>query len=160
MAGEKIGQARKGALEFGEEALKRGYAVGLIQFASASTTRRLSEPSRSLADVRASLERLEVDGSTNMSFGINLAREMVGDQGNRVICIVTDGMPDSVPDAIASALAARESGIEIMAVGTDDADWNFLSQIVTRRELAAKVERAELQSQLANMAKQLPLLGK
>ena len=53
---------------------------------------------------------------------------------------------------------ARAKGVEIMAVGTDDADRKFLSQIVSRKELATKVERPQFRSQIASYGQQLPQL--
>ncbi len=64
-----------------------------------------------------------------MAAGIDLAVSQIGGVPGSVICIVTDGEPNSQHDTIVSARAARARGIEIMAVGTDDADWTFLSRI-------------------------------
>ena len=158
MEGDKIRQARRGALEFGQDAVRRGYQVGVIMFSSAAATRVVLRPSSALESFQASLEQLTASGSTAMANGIDLAVSEIGGRPGGVICIVTDGAPNSQKDTIASARAARAKGIEIMAVGTDDADWKFLSQIVSRTELAAKVERVQFRAQIAGMAKKLPQL--
>ncbi len=155
MTGEKLNHARSGSLAFAADALSRGFAVGVLQFGSVAE--ELAPPGRSEPELRAALEKLHVTGSTNMAAGIDRAVTLLGGKSG-VICIVTDGMPDSPPETLAAVARAREAGIEIMAVGTDDADWNFLSKIVGRKELAAKVERAQLGRQIGDMAKLLPKL--
>jgi Mg-chelatase subunit ChlD len=157
MAGDKIRQAREGALDFGRDAINRGYAVGVVGFGSAAEM--LAAPSQHEGSFSGALARLSVSGTTNMAAGIDAATTTLGTRGNRIVCVVTDGMPDSIGDAITSAQRARASGIEIMAVGTDDADWTFLSQIVSRRELATKIERREFGKQIASMSKMLPQLA-
>ena len=158
MKGDKLRQARRGAMEFGEDAIRRGYMVGIVAFASTNSTIVLLSPTTALTPFRAALEKLALAGSTDMATGIGLATTQIDRRPGSVICIVTDGEPDSQKETIASASHARTLGIEIMAVGTDDADWEFLSQIVTRTELAAKVERAQFSTQIASMAKNLPQL--
>jgi molecular chaperone DnaK len=158
MAGDKLRQASEGALDFGRNALHSGYAVGVIQFGSHAE--KLSDPVRLPGKLEDAVAQLRISGSTNMSAGIELAASLLASGAHRVICVVTDGMPNSVTDTLASASRARAQGIEIMAVGTDDADWSFLSQIVSRKELAKKVESHLLGSQIASMAKLLPQLPK
>ena len=158
MEGDKIRQARRGALEFGQDAVRRGYQVGVIMFSSISATRVVLRPSAALELFQTSLEKLTASGNTAMANGIDLAVSEIGGRPGGVICIVTDGEPNSQKDTSASARAARAKGIEIMAVGTDDADWKFLSQIVSRTELAAKVDRVQFRAQIAGMAKKLPQL--
>jgi Mg-chelatase subunit ChlD len=156
MAGSKIDQARTGALNFGGDALRRGYLVGAVQFGS--MVGDLLAPTNSEEGLKKALEKIRIDGSTNMSAGIDRAVVLLGARGIRIICIVTDGMPDNVEETIRSAALARSVGIEIMVVGTDDADWTFLSQMVSRVELATKVDAQKLGLELAKMAKLLPQL--
>ncbi len=158
MDGDKIRQARRGALEFGHDAVRRGYIVGVLKFSSESATVVIFPPSAALEPFGASLERLKPGGSTAMAGGIDLAVTQISGRPGSVICIVTDGEPNSQKETIASAAKARAKGIEIMAVGTDDADWKFLSQIVSRKELATKVDRPQFRAQIASMAKNLPQL--
>ena len=41
--------------------------------------------------------------------------------------ILTDGYPDAPESAVEQALAARGQGIEIVAIGTGDADRDYLA---------------------------------
>ena len=155
MSGAKLTQAIAGALSFAADAIKRKYTVGLVSFASAAELLCLPEDSFSVLSSRA--ERLNASGSTNMKAGIEkAAAELVKSAGLRVIVIVTDGMPDSPELALAAANKAKESGIDIIAIGTDDADQMFLQKIASRSELAVNVPSARLQSGIAGAAKMLP----
>ena len=157
MARDKLRQAQAGALAFAKDALGRGYAIGIVQFDSEAYVR--APPGREIGALHAAVETRAVSGTTNLADGLRLAAEQVGARPNSVICIVTDGVPDSPSAAMQAAADAKGRGIDIMAVGTDDADWDYLSRLVTRTELAAKVEANRLGQQIADMSKKLPLLG-
>ncbi len=155
----KMQQARRGALEFTREAQAKGYRVGLISFACAASL-CLKATQEELASIRETLAWLKAGhGSTNMAAGIRMAREQLADeQSERVMCIVTDGQPDSDKAALYEAEQAKEAGIEIMTVGTDDADKAFLEQLASRHQLSAKVASHELEQGMVAMAKMLPML--
>ena len=155
---DKMQQARRGALQFAREAQGKGYLVGLIGFASDAEI--LLEPTESLEGIRQGLGQMKAGrGSTNMADGIQTARELLADErGEKVMCIVTDGQPDDDELALAEAAKAKQLGIEIMTIGTDDADRAFLERIASRHELSAKVESHELEKEMVNMAKMLPML--
>lgn len=155
MDGDKLRQARKGGLGFAEQAFRDGYGVGLIAFDS--DARLLTSPVRDQKEISAAAERLSIGGSTNMAAGIVLATEQIGKEGGTsVICIVTDGYPDDPEAAIRAAHAAKEKQIDIIAIGTDDADQEFLARLATRKELARKVERPQLRKGISEMALLLP----
>ena len=86
-----------------------------------------------------------------------MAKDKLFDKaGEKVICIVTDGMPDDKKTTLAVTNEARIQGIEIMAIGTDDADKVFLEERVTRKDLSLKVSRDQLERGIISMAKMLP----
>ena len=153
--GNKIRQAKKGAIGFAEEAQKKEYSIGLIQFASHAE--HILDPQNELTSLSASVERLSANGSTNMAAAIQIARDKLSDKaGEKVICIVTDGMPDDRKATLDAANEARIQGIEIMTIGTDDADKEFLEELATRKELSLKVLRDQLERGIVSMAKMLP----
>jgi molecular chaperone DnaK len=155
MSGSKITQATEGALAFAGDALKKQYSIGLIAFASAAEI--LCRTEDSLSIIASKAQRMIASGSTNMTDGIEAAAaELENGAGVRAIVIVTDGVPDNPETALRAARRAKESGIDIIAIGTDDADQRFLQQIASRAELAVKVARTELQSGVAGAAKLLP----
>lgn len=153
--GNKIEQAKSGAIGFAREAQRRGYAVGLIYFASKAE--HILEPQDECTRLHATVERISAMGSTNMTEAIQMAKDKLFDKaGEKVICIVTDGMPDDKKTTLAVTNEARIQGIEIMAIGTDDADKGFLDEMVTRKDLSLKVSRDQLERGIISMAKMLP----
>jgi len=76
-----------------------------------------------------------------------------------VIVIVTDGQPNRYDDPEATLKAAdiaKSKGIEIIAIGTDDADQDLLKKIASRKDLGQKVATTEFGKAIASTAKMLP----
>jgi len=155
MEGSKLIQAQNGSLEFADKALSSGYAVGLISFGSSAEV--LSELSLNLSALRESVQELNASGSTNMTAGIELAvEELTSRNGARAIVLVTDGAPDDRGSAIRAAEHAKASGIDIITIGTDDADIDFLRQLASRTDLAIDVSKKMLADGISAAAKLLP----
>ncbi len=92
-----------------------------------------------------------------MTAAMQLAvEELTGVNGMRAIVVVTDGMPDNPATVLSVAQRAKESGIEIIAIGTDDADRDFLNKLASRSDLMIKVSRELLGESIASAAKMLP----
>lgn len=155
MEGTKLVQAKEGALNFAAEAGSKGYLIGLIQFASSAT--HLYKPQKEIAFMRPYVEKMRADGSTNMAEGIHMATDRLSDKtGYRVVVIVTDGMPDDPKAALEAAELAKGNKIEIITIGTDDADKEFLKKLASQNELAIKVSKHQLEQGIVSSAKMLP----
>jgi Mg-chelatase subunit ChlD len=138
MSGYKLDQAKQGVRDFTNDAIKKGYLVGLIKFSSKA--QHLCEPTKDINKLTLQMQSLKATGSTNMAQAINMAHERLKSiEGSKVILIATDGQPDNVKASLNSALSAKNDGIEIIAIGTDDAVQAFLKQIASRNELGTKV---------------------
>lgn len=158
MAGQKLTQAKKGAVDFAEDARRKGYSVGLIRFSSIAT--HLCEPQGQISVLNRYLRAMDANGSTNMTDAILLALQNLRDRKeHRAMVVVTDGMPDSPSTALESARQAKANGIDILTIGTDDADRDFLAKLASRTGLAVKVAREQLGQGIASMAKMLPGRG-
>jgi molecular chaperone DnaK len=158
MAGDKLKQAKKGTLNFAKGALSKGYYTGLIQFDSSA--KLLCEPNKEIAVIEKAVEKMVVGDTTHMAKAIDMAshllREMIG---ARVIVIVTDGMPNGTGDpyfTLSKAEDVKKSGIDIIAIGTDDADKEFLKRLASRTDLGVKVESKHLEKTITNTANMLP----
>lgn len=155
MTGDKISQARSGAVDFSRSATQGGYATGLAVFADRAAmvcdpTVQSDAFERKVAAVRVGI----VGGGTNLAAGLDLAgrfRELAA------VVVVTDGQPNSCEDALRSAMTLKQRGIEILCIGTDDADKAFLDQLATRKELALHVGAKNIRASIGQ-ATQL-LLG-
>lgn len=150
----KLTLAKKGAIGYADEANKKGYSIGLIKFGSIAT--HILEPKYQLENYKYEVNKLSTGGSTNMTDAIQQAIERFIDIiGEKIIFIVTDGMPDDKDSVLKAATLAKEKGIEIMTLGTDDADEMFLYQLSTRKEFSNKVSHDNLQQGIVSMAKLL-----
>jgi uncharacterized protein YegL len=73
-----------------------------------------------------------------------------------VIVIATDGRPDSKRNAIKEAEKAKADNIDIITIGTDDAEQDFLKKMATRAELGNKVTREVFSQAISDASKLLP----
>ncbi len=158
MEGDKLKQAKKGALNFAKDALGKGYLTGLIRFDS--SPRLICEPFKDVSNLEKRLVSLEIGDTTHMAKAINLAHELLREiPETRVMVVVTDGMPNGPGDPIASLDAgqnAKRNGIDIIAIGTDDADQEFLKRLASRAELGIKVPSKQLEKTIRSSVKILP----
>jgi Mg-chelatase subunit ChlD len=158
MEGNKLKQAKRGTLNFAKDALDKGYLTGLIRFDSSA--KLICEPFKEITILEKSLASLEIGDTTHMAKAINLAHRLLEEMsGNRLMVIVTDGMPNGPGDPTASLSAgesAKRSEIDIIAIGTDDADKEFLKRLASRTELGIKVSSKQLEKTISSSAKMLP----
>ena len=161
MAGDKLHQAEKGALNFAKDAVAKGYSVGLIQFHSSAT--HLCEPCKEISVLDQCVRKMQIGGSTHMAKAIHLAHQQLIDRvGTRVIVIVTDGMPNGPGDPTTSLDAgdkAKKDSIDIITIGTDDAVKAFLEKLASRPDLGIKVSREHFERGISSTVKNLPQLG-
>ena len=150
-----IQQACLGAFGFAEQAIKSGYKVGVINFASGASI--CCQPSHSADEIKRSLQHCDAGGSTDMTAAISLAlQRLSGRDGRRAICIVTDGEPNDQRSAIETAKSAATDGIEIITIGVEGANETFLRLIATKAELSKPVKRTALAASITKAAGLLP----
>ena len=155
MVGYKISQVKKGILEFAQDAIKKEYSAGLIKFNTSAT--HLCEPKCDIGDLSAYLDKMDANGSTNMAAAITMAHEHLGDTGYaRVIVIATDGRPDKAQSALQAGQYAKNDGIDIITIGTYDADLRFLKKLATSEELGNKVSNEQFGKAIASAHLLLP----
>lgn len=156
--GDKIKQAQKGAIKFAKNAFGQGYYTGLIQFDTSPTV--VCEPGKDIKVLEKAVATMKASRSTHMAKAIKLAHTLLVSQpGIRVIVIVTDGQPNGEGDpqsTLMAAEAARSAGIFIMAIGTDDANSDFLKRLASRFDLGMKIERNQLASAISDSSRMLP----
>ncbi len=153
--GDKMEQAKRGSLAFAEEAIHKGYIVGLITFSYSADL--LLESQYETSQLHLIINNLHASGSTNLTGALHIARNQLTDMmGERILCVVTDGMPDDTTSALEMAKAIHQDGIDIMTIGTDDADKKFLRKLSTRDDLTIKVDRNHFEQGIVSMAKMLP----
>ena len=157
MAGGKLAQAKRGAIDFFNEARAKGYHVGLVKFETYAEL--ICEPQTELPVIRRYVEQLDRGISTDMAEGIMIAADKLrGQPGTRAIVVVTDGIPDNEEDALAAGREARNEGIDMITIGTDDADQGFLKKLASRENLSVIVTSENLGRGIASTAKMLPAM--
>jgi Mg-chelatase subunit ChlD len=162
MAGPKTRQAQDGGKAFAANALADGHRVGVISFADEAILLQAAIADRRL--IEKAIESLQIaQGGTNIAAGVSLAARSLGASGRRTIVLVTDGMPHpdtpaSRDDCLAMADEAKLSGIEIICIGTDDADLAFLRQLASLDEFAKHVSALDLKRELAGSYQLMKLL--
>nr|WP_246351431.1 VWA domain-containing protein [Deinobacterium chartae] len=106
--------------------------------------RLLSPPTDDRAALEAALDEVSDGGATDMAAGLEAgARSLEGTNGPRTLLLFTDGEPNTrlepvmiaKPKTAALALSLRAQGNRIVAVGTEDADMDFLSSVTGTHEL-------------------------
>jgi Mg-chelatase subunit ChlD len=156
MTGNKIEQAKNGAIDFARSVNRRGCSTALAIFGDRAAM--VCDPTADTQTFEKKIARLTVGlvgGTTNLAAGLHLAAKF--ERLNAVV-VVTDGQPNSVPEALAAADALKQRRIDILCIGTDDADKDFLAELATRSDLALHVKAQNLRASLA-AASQLLLGG-
>lgn len=155
MTGNKLEQAKKGIIEFAKDAILKEYLTGLIKFDSSA--KHICEPVTDVGYLQGHMKGIAASGSTNMVDAIKMAHERLKDiDCSRVIVIATDGQPDDVNKTIKVGDLAKDDGIEIITIGTDDADQKFLKRLASRNDLGTKVSKEMFAITISSAYKLLP----
>jgi len=111
-----------------------------------------------LKELTLGVNRLKIQGGTNMTPAIEEVILQFEQKRNalRAMVIVTDGQTSNPQSALRVAEKAKRLGISILTIGTDDADFTFLSQLASDTNLAKKVSNDSLEEAISEVAKMLP----
>lgn len=155
MVGDKLEQAKRGVIDFAKDAFRKEYAVGLISFNT--TAKHICGPTYDIGLLKDRIRGMHAIGSTNMAEAIKMAHYHLKRLDNtRVIVIATDGLPDNERDALREGTKAKQDRIDIITIGTDDANQEFLKRLATRAELGRKVTREVFYQAISSASNLLP----
>jgi Mg-chelatase subunit ChlD len=155
MAGNKLEQAKKGSLDFSKDAFLKEYLVGLIGFDTEA--KHICEPTSDISLIRSRLEHMISTGTTNMADAIIMAHHHLKNYiATRVIVIATDGQPNNVEHTLAAGNRAKSDKIDIITIGTDDADQGFLKKLASQTHLGNKVSIDVFSQSISSTVKLLP----
>jgi Mg-chelatase subunit ChlD len=153
MAGDKVLQAKNGANDFCKSAIGRGYCTGLAVFGDRAAM--VCDPTVETDDFERKVAALRVGivgSGTNLTAGLDLAGKF---KKLTAVVVVTDGQPNNPKSALQSAAVLKQNGVEIICIGTDDADKTFLDQLATRKDLAVHVKAESIRTSVGQAAKLL-----
>jgi Mg-chelatase subunit ChlD len=152
MTGQPLDEAQTAAREFLSKCDLTTMEVGLISF---STVVALQAAATSNARrIQAAIHRLEAEGSTNLTDALEMARgQLAAADRKRYVVILTDGYADAPASAVEQAQAARQQGIEIVAIGTGDADRDYLRRLASSEAASIFARRGELVQTFGHIAR-------
>lgn len=157
MAGNnKIQQAINGAIEFANTVFLQQFKIQVIAFSS--DVEIICDFTTDKNKVTEKVRNITASGSTYMCKAIEFATAKLKDlTGQKVICIFTDGQPNSKEAARKAAQRAKELGIRIQTSGTHDADLEFLRELATDPFSSVVVSDNDCLQAFKTMASQLAL---
>ena len=152
MAGEPLVEAQEAARAFLERCDFTHTEVGLISFSDQVTLQ--AEATDNARRVLAAIDRLEADGTTNLTDAIGLAREHLTElDRTRYVVLLTDGYPDAPEAPSRRPRRPKRQGIEIVAIGTGDADLDYLRRLSSTEEGSIFARRGELVQTFGHIAR-------
>jgi len=160
----KLKTAKAGASGFASQALDKSYRVGLIAFAQEA--KLICNLSGNLGYLVAEINKLKTNSWTNLADAIELATRELGETGPRSMVLITDGQPllamtqrsidEQTLRAKAAGTAAKNLGIDILTIGTHDADTKLLAFLASRSDLASITSDGGLGGAIVDAARLLP----
>jgi hypothetical protein len=79
--------------------------------------------------------------------------QLVAGDRKRYLVIFTDGYPDAPESAIEQAQAARREGIDIVAIGTGEADRDYLRRLASSEQASIFARSGELVQTFGHIAR-------
>lgn len=155
MSGHPLAEARKVMKKFVDEMDSRFIKIGLIPFANCAEC-ELS-PTDDYCKVKQAIDRLEVSdkygyGNSAHPFDLSYKKLMEAPVDAKYIIVLTDGMWSYADKAVAMAEKCHSAGIEIMALGFGNADYNFLQKIASTNDFASLTNIADLEDSFSKIA--------
>lgn len=149
MSGLKFADAKKGALNFGLACIGKGYQVGVVVFSDkASATSPTIDPQA----LQVKINKLECsDGGTFLESALAHTTHY----NPSYVVVVTDGQVSDAGPSLDIAARLKSSGTEILTIGTDDADKDFLQRLASRADLGIKIASAQLAQAISDTSRML-----
>lgn len=155
MDGRPLDEAKRGANSFAKEAIGSGYSVALVAFGSTASVR--SDFTVDAGVLGQCIAGLAVSGSTNMTAALAEGGRLLSKATtSSAVCLVTDGCPDDRDSTVREAATLRQQGINVLTLGTESADHDFLQQIASSKDLARIGHSRSLSADMRGLAKLLP----
>jgi Mg-chelatase subunit ChlD len=154
MAGAKIEQARNGAIDFAHSAITKSYATALAIFADRAAM--VCDPTVDADSFAKKIARINVGlvgGTTDLAAGLKLAGRF---RALAAVVVVTDGQSNDNAAALQVAATLKNRSIDIICIGTDDADKDFLKRLATRSDLVTHVSSKNLRAAITDASRFLP----
>jgi Mg-chelatase subunit ChlD len=154
--GEKspMQQAREGTLEYAKTAVAKQFQVDVVAFSDKAIP-IISNAEEVDAEFEEKVRGINVVGGTNLTDALKLAQsKFLNRNVERVIMVVTDGIPDDPISALQIADSCKRLGIKIFAIGCGQAKQDFLDKL-TNPGMNLLVDSSRLMLGMGEMATRL-----
>ncbi|WP_169980415.1 Hsp70 family protein [Tautonia rosea] len=152
MAGDPLVEAQEAARAFLDRCDFTHTEVGLISFSDQVDLQ--ADATDNARRVLAAINRLVAEGTTNLTEAIELAHAHLTElDRTRYLVLLTDGYPDAPESAVEQADLAKQDGVEIVAIGTGDADLDYLRRLASTEEGSIFARRGELVQAFGHIAR-------
>lgn len=153
MSGDKLSQVKAGTVDFALSVIPKGYAVAVIVFGDRGAV--VCDPtadSGALARKIAGLSVGLVGGSTYLGNGLAVAAKV---PNLSHVLVVTDGQANDSAKALTFAAGLKSAGVEILTLGTHDADAAFLARLASRSDMSVSVNDSDIRSAMGQTGRLL-----
>jgi Mg-chelatase subunit ChlD len=144
MSGNKLSQVKAGTVDFALSVIPKGYAVAVIVFGDRGAV--VCDPTADSGALTRKIAGLSVGivgGSTHLGNGLAVAAKV---PSLSHVLVVTDGQANDSEKALAVAAGLKSAGVEILTLGTRDADAAFLARLASRPDMSVSVNDSGIRS--------------
>ena len=143
MSGNRIEEAKRACVKLIQETLDLTvHKLGLITFGT--TVDMLCGLTGNKNELMLSVDRVTINGSTNMSGAIECAtRGLKESKNKKAVILITDGSPDSLAATDLAAEAARKDNIAIATIGVQGAKKSYLRNLSKDDNLSFMVDNLD-----------------
>lgn len=147
-------QAIDGTLEYAQVAFAKEFQVDVIAFSDNAIPVVVNQEKYS-EEFESKVRQIRTIGGTNLTDALRLAQaKFLNRNVERVIMVVTDGMPNDENSALQVAGDCKRMGIKIMAIGCGTARQEFLDKLTSPGN-ALLVDSTRLMLGMGEMAAKL-----
>jgi hypothetical protein len=128
--------------------------VGIILFGSSAVLHHAaSYDQAALHKAISSVEQHPLrGGGTNLADALQILTTM---EGTETAVVVTDGKPNNPTRALELGKVLKEKGTDVLVIGTEDADWLFLSRLRSRPDLSVRTSDEGLEKAITDASRLL-----
>ncbi|NET30019.1 vWA domain-containing protein [Okeania sp. SIO1I7] len=127
MGSGKLSEVQAAATGFVDRQNLTVNKLAIVEFSSNS--RVLTNFDADETELKQAIANLRPSGSTNLSQGLNTVASLLQNRNAPNILLFTDGQPNNPGASESMAQQIRATGINLVAVGTGDADSNYLTSL-------------------------------
>jgi len=155
MSGTPLTEAKRAMKKFVDQMDTQHTKIGVIPFAERmEVALRLS---RDFSRVKRTIDGLTISDHLGYGTSANPFPECLRELGRsdadvRYVVVLTDGCWGGASQAVEAAKKCHKAGVEVMALGFGDADYDFLRQIASTDEFASVTDLSDLSGSFSKIA--------